>query len=477
MMNRSLHLFFGLFFVCSFLVSTTLEAVGVDYHGYFRSRYHFLYNLDLERGISPNTRNYADLRFRLDPTFFITEKLRIKTSFNLLDAAAGGTNFRGMAHANPNRDTHPLLNNTQTTGVGARVGQSMTEDEMSSWAYGGVFAPDAAMETAGVGPIQLRRAWAEVETDMGILKVGRMPFHLGLGIFANQGDGLDQEIGTTRDRVLFESFFGSYYFKPSISWFYEGVLDQGGDDVFEFGFQVGRKSETQDLGMYFSYIGQAGAGGADNNGSLAGRETAFWVIDFYGKHQFQNVDLGGELIIFTGDYLGKDLLAFNGALQADWKASEKFNLLGEAGYSSGTSDGDVTSGDLKTISFNRDYNVAYLVFEEALPGGISRTGRAATTPHSGAVSNAMYARLKAKWKLAKWFHPSLNVITPFAVKKAQGAGGKFYGIEYDLITEWPIDEYVSAEFIFAHFIPGGFYEQVSAGDQATLVRAGLNVKF
>ncbi len=456
--------------------TSSVFAVGVDLNGYFRTRYNFNYNQDLDRKLKPNARNYADFRFRLDPTFFVTEKIRIKSSFNVMDGAVGNTNFRGIAYDNPASNNNALLNNTTSTGSGAQVGKPMLDSEMDSWVYGGAYAPDAAMQTAGVGPVQLRRAWLEYETPYGILKAGRMPFHLGIGIFANAGDGVDQEIGTTRDRLAFETTFGSYYLIPSLSWVYEGLLDRGADDVYEFGFQMGRKIDDNDLGLYISYLGQARSADASTNGSLAGSPTKMWMIDFYGKNRFGLLEVSGEVNLFTGKYIGRDLLAINAAVRTDWLLNTNFNVLVEGGYSSGTNASDVANRDLKTIAFNRDYNISYILFEEAIPGGINRAGRAPYAPHSGALSNAIYARLYSQYRWVSWYHPAIQILSALAAKNV-GTGGKFYGIEYDLINEFPLGEYVSTNLVLAALQPGSFYSSVSKKHFSFLSKAGLNVKF
>jgi len=467
---------FILLSLLSFSLTPSVFAVGVDLNGYFRTRYNLNYNQDLDRSQKPNARNYADFRFRLDPTFFITEKIRIKSSFNIMDGAVGNTNFRGIPYDNPASNSHALLNNTTASGSGAQVGKPLLGSEMDSWVYGGAYAPDAAMQTTGVGPIQLRRAWLEYETPYGILKAGRMPFHLGIGIFANAGDGLDQEIGTTRDRLAFETTFGSYYLVPSLSWVYEGLIDRGADDVYEFGFQMGRKSDDNDLGLYISYLGQARSADPGTNGSLAGSPTKMWMIDFYGKNRFGPVELSGELNLFTGKHIGRDLLAINSALRSDWLVRSDFNVLVEGGYSSGTSAGDVANRDLKTMAFNRDYNISYILFEEAIPGGINRTGSAAYAPHSGALSNAIYGRLYSQFRWTSWYHPAIQLVSAFAAKNI-GTGGKFYGLEYGLINDFPLGEYVSTNFVLAALQPGSFYKSVSKKQFTFLSRAGLNVKF
>ena len=53
-----------------------------------------------------------------------------------------------------------------------------------------------------VSSIRAKRAWAEIDTEFGSIRFGRMPWHWGRGIFYNQGSCADCDVGTTVDRVM-----------------------------------------------------------------------------------------------------------------------------------------------------------------------------------------------------------------------------------------------------------------------------------
>lgn len=464
------------FFVFFILIEAPVFGVGVEYEGYFRTRYNFHYNLNLDMNDGPEVRAYTDMRFRLNPTFHITDKIRVRSSLNFLDGQLGDNPLRSTSYANPARTYDPYMDPTEAE---AAVGRSQAANTNS--VYGGAQSPDAWTRSQGLTPIQLRRVWLEIDTELGVVRVGRMPNDFGLGIFANGGDEWNQEVGSSRDRIVFDSGIGSYYLRPGMGWMIEGNLDQSSDDMMEYFFIFGRKTDHQDLGLYISYLTQDRADVA-NNGNLAGTETSYWAFDFYGMHQFNNFEIAGELVFVTGDYQNKDLIAFNSVVQGKWNP-KKYSFLMEAGYSSGTSDAEAAAGEIKTYAFSRDYDVAYLLFEEALPGGPTLTSSSgaedgvSTAPHSGAISNTYYTRLKFGYKVASFFEPYLNIVVPFAAKQAQGAGGKFYGFEYDLITLWPVNEYLLGEFTFAHFFPGSFFKNITETESTILLRAGIAVKF
>src|SRR5262249_49759634 len=49
--------------------------------------------------------------------------------------------------------------------------------------------------------IVVKRAWGEDASPVGELRFGRMPFHWGLGMMFNSGDGPDDDYQSTVDRI------------------------------------------------------------------------------------------------------------------------------------------------------------------------------------------------------------------------------------------------------------------------------------
>ena len=49
--------------------------------------------------------------------------------------------------------------------------------------------------------IRAKRAWAEIDTEFGSLRFGRMPWHFGRGMTYNDGSCLGLHGGTTVDRI------------------------------------------------------------------------------------------------------------------------------------------------------------------------------------------------------------------------------------------------------------------------------------
>lgn len=463
--------------------SQKLLALDVAWEGYFRARGNFQYNLDMNRDQSPNTRNFTDMRFRLNPTFFVSDKVRIKSSLSFFDGVLGDQPWRRTSYNNPALANNRLIDRNQTEAPGAGAGGTTAPANTNTQlGMGGAVAPDGFVTSTDLSPIYLRRVWGEFDFPFGTIKVGRMPYHFGLGVYANAGDDPQQQVGTTRDRIVWDTDFGNYYMRPGIGWMVEGALDQAGDDFMEYFFVLGRKSENQEVAMNLAYNGQ-NRSGSEAGTSFQDLKTTYWLFDFYLQNRFDPVNLSAEVVLVSGKAAGKDLLAINTVGRAEFDFNSRWDWMLEAGYGSGTSESDLSSNEVRTLQFNRDYDVALIVFEEALPGGRSLRNTSGTAdnlptaPHSGAVSNVIYGRTKISFDAASFFQPALNIIVPFAAKQPNEAGGRWYGVEYDFLTNWPFAKYWSANFAFGHFIPQSFYDDVSSSHSVIVVRTGLTATF
>jgi uncharacterized protein (TIGR04551 family) len=127
-----------------------------------------------------NTNAGANLRFRLDPEFHVSDNLRVITQIDLLDN---------------------LVLGSTPSGYSSRNG---TVEERGGYTPLGIFDNDAAAPSSKNSlrdSIVVKRVWAEWVTPVGQLRVGRMPNHWGLGMVWNSGDGPDDDYQSTIDRA------------------------------------------------------------------------------------------------------------------------------------------------------------------------------------------------------------------------------------------------------------------------------------
>ena len=143
---------------------------------------------NLNGGPNPrSTMTSANMRLRLLPTLNISERVRVRAEADLFDNYVLG---------------------------------SRPQDPSAT--YSGAVLTDRPV-------INLKLAWGEVETPVGLLSFGRMPSVWGLGIVAPAQDGLDDDFGNIADRIQFATMpvgtvFGYLTFVPYLDFFANGPL-------------------------------------------------------------------------------------------------------------------------------------------------------------------------------------------------------------------------------------------------------------
>lgn len=188
-----------------------LEVLVPD--GYFRMRPELFHHFDLARQPDPSgywafprspasardrTHAGVNMRFRFEPTFNVSEEVRIRSQIDMLDNVM----------------------------FGSTPDYAFSRNAASNYAYDynefTIFSQSQNAPNSGVNAladsIQVKRVWGEVTTPIGILRFGRMGSHWGLGILHNDGSDLDANHGDTIDRMAFMA-------EPFTGWFITPMLD------------------------------------------------------------------------------------------------------------------------------------------------------------------------------------------------------------------------------------------------------------
>jgi uncharacterized protein (TIGR04551 family) len=189
---------------------------------------------DATQGCDDNTNAGANLRFRLDPEFHVSDNLRVLSQIDLLDN---------------------LVLGSTPSGYSSRFGGV---EQRSGYAPLSAFDDDAAAPSSRNSlrdSIVVKRVWAEWVTPVGQLRFGRMPNHWGLGMVNNSGDGPDDDYQSTIDRAQIISGIKSLdlYASAAIDFPNEGAtsdtlsLERGQpydlaqlDDVNQYTFSIAR---------------------------------------------------------------------------------------------------------------------------------------------------------------------------------------------------------------------------------------------
>lgn len=168
-----------------------LEFLELD--GYLRVRGSMYDDLDLDSGLDAEGRYLhpiplrsvgdrgtlagANMRLRLEPTLNVSEQVRVRAQIDVFDNYAMGSSNSALFDDSGSPYPVPLYGSSRS-----------------------FLLDDAHVDR---DPILAKRAWAEVQTPVGLLSFGRMPAGWGLGILQNPGTGLDDDYGDTVDRIQF----------------------------------------------------------------------------------------------------------------------------------------------------------------------------------------------------------------------------------------------------------------------------------
>ncbi len=180
------------------------EVIELD--GYFRVRPELLHNFHMGQGYldptgatgnppfptplecgtekggcSQKNLGQTSMRLRLEPVINISDQVRVLSQIDIFDNVIFGSNPDSLVRiSQPDLRTNlaqaGILSNSQVT----------PEFEQNSF-------------SSSVRP---KRAWAEIDSQIGSLRFGRMPWHFGRGMYFNRGDCQNCDGGTTVDRLM-----------------------------------------------------------------------------------------------------------------------------------------------------------------------------------------------------------------------------------------------------------------------------------
>lgn len=137
-------------------------------------------------------------RLRLDAGIDHEDKVRLNTSFDIMDGVLWGDNGTVLDQAEPTVGANVGTVNPSTTGSCMSLRPGEPSQEATSYHYG----------LCKADPVFVRRLYGDVITPVGLLRIGRQAFTEGASISVNDGDGRKNRFGFARrgnsaDRILF----------------------------------------------------------------------------------------------------------------------------------------------------------------------------------------------------------------------------------------------------------------------------------
>lgn len=277
-----------------------------------------------------DTHKSSNIRLRLEPVIHLGER-------------AGSTRTASV-HMQVDVVDNLVLGSTPDSFFGdgtASPGNSPLE------AFSGSQAPVQAGRNSKSDSLVVRRAWAEIFTPFGELKVGRMPSHWGMGILTNAGGedpihggyDLDSDFGDTVDRLIFNAQIPGTNLRGAVGtdWtstapaasqtdlFLNTYDDQpfdldDNDDVTQWVFAISRLDSPKDFadrvadgelvvnyGAYFLYRNQdfshtgVTIGEAPPTDTLVARGLTEYIPDLWGRLAWKDLELEVEAVAVLGE--------------------------------------------------------------------------------------------------------------------------------------------------------------------------------
>ncbi len=518
-MNRAMR-FGGKILFILLGVAAALPAMAMDFtsHGYYRTRFVGLYNLDLQNNNNAiaNTNNqnsliyFTEMRLRVEPTLKLNDFLQIRSQIDILDDITYGNNVTVQQEIQS-----PVIGTiTMPAGAGSN---SLT---------GGAAGAN--------GSINVRRVWMDVTTPIGKFQIGRQPSHWGLGIFQNDGNGRQADFGDTADRILFLTQFpvtdkGTLTAGALWDIAYEAQRDprvsglatairENGQDTNQYAVILYYEQPEFSIGTFSGLRRRHGGSGTtttarDVNGTLqpAGIDgnTLMYFGDVYARVNLKHYRFQGEYV-YLGGHISTGVainaipfqgLAAPGIIQLPAnqsigvsmgaiEAKGFYDWGGEWEVKGGFAQGDTSplSNKITQYGFRPDYQVALLMFN--YPLGVSPTLRNAATgakltggmPITGNfINNAMYATtaymhnidIRGAIPQANYFKAGIRGVTAWANKTPVSLNfaqilnnanmpsiegrGKWYGAEVDLLAEAKFFDHLWTSLEMGVLIPGSAY--------------------
>jgi uncharacterized protein (TIGR04551 family) len=121
----------------------------------------------------------TNMRLRLEPTINISDQVRVMAQIDVFDNLILGSTPDSLISASQ----PDLRTNQAQTGI-------LSNSQVT---------PGQNTFTSAIRP---KRVWGEVDSQLGSLRFGRMPWHFGRGMYFNKGDCADCDGGTTVDRIM-----------------------------------------------------------------------------------------------------------------------------------------------------------------------------------------------------------------------------------------------------------------------------------
>lgn len=386
------------------LISFSAAAVDLDWSGLYRIEGNMIKNSELNGGYE---KAYALHHLILKPKIVAADGLYIHARFDIFN----------IANAND-----PIYNNSQMGQVFGHGVSSLPAGStaQSTTANSSTFANRQAAETLEV--TQLYLTW---DQEFGSLIVGRVPVQFGLGMTYSAGNGLFDHWYDTRDLIGYKIVMGNLFLLPMYAKVNENTIANGVDDISEYLIQAQYDNPETDISMGVMYqVRTSSAAGGDapvsatqpligGTGATNGEAVSMSWVNLFALKDTERFRLGLEASFQSGktgvrtaslDKVSLDGFGIAGEFeyrpdQSRWKYGVKAGIA--------TGDDPATDNKYEGYLFNRNYDVAFLLFNHPLgQDDFSRSylvggnpiNKRVQTADTNTITNITYASVYADYK-------------------------------------------------------------------------------
>ncbi len=398
---------FLILLTAAFFLPGVAHAGDISWSGLYRIEYFQSENLELNGTKKRDA--YFLQHLVLDPKFVAADGLTIYSRFDLFNNCQFGQN----------NQAGQFLGDGVTNSPNCNLAKPNPTNGKSN-----VYSSSQNPETLMVNELYL--SWVQ---EFGVFVAGRTPLQFGLGLTYSAGNGPFDHFLTNEDMIGYKLVFGNLFIMPMLGKVNQGSnngqsnLDIGGG-VSDYMVQVQYDNPETDLSLgAFAQIRTAtsygddtpaGVNGVGGAGSKPGLGFKNQSVNLFTKQKFGDLSVGVEAGLQTGT---------NGVVLADGitqGSNNSFGIVGEIGYAPknsswthmlklGAASGDDpgTNDIYEGFTFNRNYNVALLMFNHPLgSANFFRTQliRDTTTDASDnidneAISNAVFIAPSTDYKV------------------------------------------------------------------------------
>ena len=462
--------------------SKNATAADINWSGYYRIEAVDIHGPELNS--AQNQKAYFLHHMVLSPKIVAGDGLTIYGRFDLLNNSGFGQNnqlgeFFGAGPRNDN-----------SFDVGNYVPKSNSRHAGNS----NVLSRAQASGTVAV--TQLYGVWNQ---EFGSVIVGRVPMQFGLGVVHNAGTGAFDHYFESKDIVAYKAVLGNIFVMPMIGKVSEGDLGNE-DDVNDYMVHVQYDNPETDLtlGVFFEQrVGTSAGNDIPISGSSAVGATApngfkSQLFSVFVKQRAGNFHIGVEGDFLSGDTgaqtaSGQNVSANGFGLAADVSYKPEDSRF-SAGVKLGLASGDDpnTADTNEGFSFNRNYDVAFLLFNhpmgqyDVLRTGLVRgtTIPASSQPDTEALSNALFFAPNVDFKLRD--NLLLNGTIAYAMLNKEpvvnGSTDKSLGFEVDVGVTYKPFERLTWKSQLGALIPGGAWRGSGIQTYENRVAYGFETK-